>query len=109
ASPAPATPPNSQALDPLSLGWPRSIATNGYELAVYQPQISKWPGNQIEGRFAMAVRPAGTSNETYGVVFFKARTEVDKFSHLVTLEDFQITKVDFPTQRANQKLYQSII
>jgi len=109
ASPAPATPPSGQALDPLSLGWPRSIATNGYELAVYQPQIAKWPGNQIEGRFAMAVRPAGTSNETYGVVFFKARTEVDKFTRLVTLEDFQITKIDFPTQRANQKLYQSII
>jgi hypothetical protein len=96
-------------LDPLSLGWPRFFATNGYEFAVYQPQISKWPGNQLEGRFAIAVRPAGTSNENYGVVFFKTRTEIDKFSRLVTLQDFQITRMDFPTERSLQKLYQTII
>ena len=59
---------------------------------------------RFEGRFAVAVRPAGTSNETYGVVFFKARTEIDKVNRLVTLEDFQITKVDFPTQRAMQQV-----
>jgi len=98
-----------QKLDPLSMQWPRFFATNGYEFAVYHPQVAKWPGNQIEGRFATAVRPAGTSNETLGVVFFKARTEIDKMSRLVTLEDFQITKMDFPTQRAMQKIYQTII
>src|SRR5271169_754464 len=101
--------PPGQTLDPLSLEWPRFFATNGYEFAVYQPQISKWPGNQLEGRFAIAVRPAGTSNETYGVVFFKTRTEIDKFSRLVTLEDFQITRLDFPTQRGMQGIYQTII
>ncbi len=98
-----------QKLDPLSMEWPRFFATNGYEFAVYQPQISKWPGNQIEGRFAVAVRPAGTSNETYGVFFFKARTEIDKVNRLVTLEDFQISKVNFPTQNGMQKIYQMII
>jgi hypothetical protein len=98
-----------QTLDPLSLQWPRFFDTGGYEFAVYQPQISQWPGNQIQGRFAMAVRPAGTSNETYGVVFFTARTEIDKVNRLVTLEDFQVTKADFPTQRANQKQYSTLI
>lgn len=104
-----ASPDQVPGLDPLSLHWPRFINTNDYEFAVYQPQISKWPGNQLEGRFALAVRPAGTSNETYGVVFFKTRTEIDKFNRLVTLEDFQIVKVDFPTQRGLQKVYQAII
>jgi hypothetical protein len=98
-----------QKLDPLALGWPRSFATNGYEFAVYQPQIAAWPGNQLEGRFATAVRPVGTSNETYGVVFFKARTEIDKMSRLVTLDDFQVTKVEFPTQRAQLPVYLAII
>ena len=98
-----------QKLDPLSLQWPRFFSTNGYEFAVYQPQIAKWPGNLLEGRFAIAVRPTGTSNETYGVVFFKARTDIDKLTRLVTLEDFQITKMDFPTQRGMQKIYQTII
>jgi hypothetical protein len=97
-----------QTLDPVSLQWPRFFATNGYEFAVYQPQITQWPGNQIEGRFAAAVRPTGTSNETLGVIFFKARTDIDKVNRLVTLEDFQITKVDFPTQRKMQKTYRTI-
>lgn len=91
------------------MSWPRFFSTNGYEFAVYQPQISKWPGNQIEGRFATGVRPAGTSNETYGVIFFTARTEIDKVNRLVTLEDFQVTKVSFPTQKSLQGTYQAIV
>src|SRR5262245_59849545 len=38
-----------EKLDPLSMQWPRFFATNGYEFAVYQPQIAKWPSNHIEG------------------------------------------------------------
>lgn len=98
-----------QKLDPLSLQWPRFFATNGYEFAVFQPQIAKWPGNQLEGRFAVAVRSAGTTNETLGVISFKARTDIDKVNRLVTLEDFKITKVVYPTQRAMQPIYQTII
>ena len=86
------TPAPGQPLDPLSLGWPRYFSTNGLEFAVYQPQIAQWPGNQIQGRFAVAVRPAGTSNETYGIVFFSARTDIDKVNRLVTLEEFKISK-----------------
>ena len=89
--------------------WPRFFATNGYEFVVYQPQLANWSGNQLEGRFATGVRPAGTSNETYGVVFFKARTEVDKANRLVTLEDVQITRMEFPTERSMQGAYQAII
>lgn len=103
------SPQPGPTLDPLSMQWPRFFATNGYEFAVYQPQIAKWPGNQIQGRFATAVRPAGTSNETYGVVYFTARTEIDKMSRLVTLEDYKLTKVDFPTQSAQEKVYLPII
>src|SRR5262249_44151334 len=93
----------------LSLGWPRSFSAGGYEFAIYQPQISKWPGNQIQGRFATAVRPVGTSNETYGVIFFQARTEIDKVNRLVTLEDFQLTKLDFPTQKAMESQYRALL
>jgi len=105
------TPPTQPGptLDPTALQWPRFITTNGYEFAVYQPQIISWPGNQMDGRFAVAVRPAGTSNETLGVVFFKVRTEIDKVNRLVSMEDYQITKVDFPTQRSLQGTYQGII
>ncbi len=98
-----------QKLDPLALQWPRYFQTNNYEYAIYQPQISAWPSNQIQGRFATAVRPAGTSNEVYGVVYFTARTEIDKVNRLVTLEDFQVTKTDFPTEPTYQQQYVAVM
>ncbi|MCX6924314.1 MAG: carbohydrate-binding family V/XII, partial [Verrucomicrobia bacterium] len=97
-----------QKIDPAFLEWPRVFATNGYEFAVYQPQVSKWQGNQLEGRFATAARTAGTSNETYGVVSFTARTEIDKVNRLVTLEDFKVIKVDFPMDKALQKEFLAV-
>lgn len=98
-----------QTLDPLALQWPRFFNSGTYEFAIYQPQISQWPSNQIRSRFAAAVRPAGTTNETYGVIFFSARTEIDKVNRLVTLEAFQVAKVDFPTQSSMQKQYGAMI
>ena len=94
-----------QVVDPATLAWPRTFAANGYEFALYQPCISTWVGNQLEGRLVVAVRPAGTTNEAYGIVSFQARTEIDKVNRLVTLEEFAITKADFPTQPEKRDLY----
>ena len=80
-----------------------------YQFAVYQPQISSWPGNQLSGRFVVAARPAGTTSETYGIVSFQARTDIDKANRLVTLEDFQITKLDFPTHPAMEDQYRTML
>jgi hypothetical protein len=102
-------PATNQIINPLSLQWPRAFDAAGYEYAVYQPSIDQWPGNQLSGRFAVATRPAGTSNETYGVVWFTARTEIDKMHRLVTLEDFKITKVKFPTEKGLQTQFEAAL
>ncbi|HEX5398998.1 MAG TPA: carbohydrate-binding family V/XII, partial [Verrucomicrobiae bacterium] len=98
-----------QAIDPSTLSWPRFRAADGYEFALYQPAITAWPSNQLQGRLVVAVRPAGTSNETYGVVFFQARTDIDKVNRLVTFEDFQITRLNFPTQPGMEKQYRDML
>ncbi len=103
------TVPGSGQGNSTPLQWPRFYATNGYEFAAYQPQISSWPSNQLEGRFVTAIRPAGTTNETYGIVFFTARTEVDKINRLVTLEDFTITSLNFPTHPAMEDQYRAML
>jgi hypothetical protein len=102
-------PPAGPVINSQALQWPRYFGTNGYEFAVYQPQISSWPANQISGRFVVAVRPAGTTNETYGVVFFNAQTDVDKANRLVTLQDFNIDKLDFPTHPAGEHQYRTML
>ncbi|MEI6085605.1 MAG: carbohydrate-binding family V/XII [Verrucomicrobiota bacterium] len=103
------TPAAGPVINPVALGWPRTFVDGGYEYCVYQPQIASWPGNQLTGRFAMATRLAGTKAETYGVVFFTARTEIDKVNRLVTLEDFQVTNTKFPTQPDMVAQYQIAI
>lgn len=101
--------PSPDKVDPMSLQWPRTFSSDGYDFAIFQPQIDSWTGNQLAGRFATGVRPTGTTNESYGVVFFQARTEVDKVNRLVTLEDFKITRAQFPGQRGMQEQYLAIL
>ena len=45
----------------------------------------------------MAIKPAGAKDETFGVVFATARTQVDKVTRTVVFENLKITKSDFPT------------
>lgn len=101
--------PAGPVVDPATLSWPRYYATNGFEFAVYQPQINAWPGNQLQGRFVVAVRAAGTTQETYGVVFFQAQTAIDKVNRLVTLDNFSITRVSFPGQPAQADQYRGML
>jgi hypothetical protein len=77
--------------------WPRDISLSNAALLVYQPQIDTWEGNRIAFRAAVAIKPAGEKQETFGVVFATARTQVDKVAREVVFEDLRVTKSDFPT------------
>jgi len=92
-APAAATPASKLPADP----WPRDISLSNAAVLVYQPQVSKWVDNQIEFRTALAIKPAGAKDETFGVVFATARTQVDKVMRTVVFENLTITKSDFPT------------
>ena len=50
----------------------------------------------------MAVTPKGQTNPEYGTVWISARSDVDKDSHMVTLENVTINKVSFPEDRARE-------
>jgi len=78
-------------------GWPRQIQKDGNTITLYQPQIERWDGNQLQSRAAVAVETAAAAQPTYGVIWLSARTEVDKERRLVTLEDCTISKGTFPT------------
>ncbi len=102
----PSPPEASQpVIDPATVSWPRTFTVDSEDYAVFQPQISTWTGNQIKGRFAIGVRATGSKDESYGTAAFTARTDIDKANRLVTLEDFAIQSVDFPTQTDKQATY----
>ena len=90
---------------PVADPWPRALSVAGADVLVYQPQINSWNGNQIDFRAALAIKPAGAANETYGVVFATARTQVDKVARRVTFDNLQITRRDFPTLANNGAAY----
>ena len=77
--------------------WPRVVDLSNGQVLVYQPQVNKWDGNRIDFRSALAIKPTGAKEETFGVIFANARTQVDKVARTVVFENLQITKTDFPT------------
>jgi hypothetical protein len=99
----PAGPPTASTLDP----WPRSFIFENSTLLLYQPQVEKWEGNQIDFRSAVAVRKTGAAGESFGVIWGAARTEVNRVAHMVTLEDLTLTRSSFPTLADNGASYVS--
>jgi hypothetical protein len=102
---ASAPPATSVPADP----WPRQVRVANATLLVYQPQVESWEGNTLKFRSAVAVRPAGAKDETFGVIWATVRTQVDKVSHMVALEDLTVTKSNFPTLRDQGASYTSAL
>ena len=77
-------------------GWPRTFTSGTDTFVIYQPQVDKWDGNRVDLYSAVEFKAGKDSPVKYGVVWFQARTEVDKLDRLVTLDQAQVTKVKFP-------------
>ena len=89
-------PPDTN-LTPGGDPWPRAITTHGVTIQVYQPQLNHWTGNTLDAYAAVAIQSEGSHDKAYGVIWFTARTEVDKVNRLVTLERFKLTRWNFPS------------
>ena len=77
-------------------GWPRTITSAADTFIIYQPQVDKWDGNRIDLYAAVELKTGKDGPSKYGVIWFNARTEVDKLNRLVTMDQIQLTKVKFP-------------
>jgi hypothetical protein len=76
--------------------WPREFRSGGVTITAYQPQVESWRGRDLAGRVAVSVKDAASPGEQFGVVWFTAKTDVDRADNLVTAEDITITKGSFP-------------
>jgi hypothetical protein len=100
ALPAPVTAQTANAPAQANLPadpWPRDVSIANAAVLIYQPQVNRWSDNRIDFRAALAIKPTGAQNETFGVAFATARTQVDKVARTVLFENLSVTKVDFPT------------
>jgi len=92
------------AADSADAGWPRELKSGSTTFSVYQPQVDSWNGDRLATRAAVAVLDTGATEPTFGVIWLSARTDVDKTSRLVALENLEITKTSFPSspEKANE-------
>jgi hypothetical protein len=99
AAPAAAPPAAAPAEAPARPAdpWPRDITLATADALIYQPQVESWTGNALAWRVAVALRPNGQKAETFGVLWGTARTDVDRVTRTVELNDLIISKANFPT------------
>jgi hypothetical protein len=76
---------------------------------MYQPQVETWKGDEVHAYAALSVMSTTNKTTKYGVLWFTAKTEVDKVNRQVTLDDFKITKVKFPTMETKEADYQTFL
>jgi len=83
--------------DSADAGWPRQLQGGTTTFSVYQPQVDAWSGNRLQVRAAVAVKDSSNAQPEFGVVWLSARTDVDKMTRLVYIQDLQISKASFPS------------
>jgi hypothetical protein len=105
ASPANPAPATTSAPGNPGDPWPRTISYQGATISIFQPQVESWVGNELKAFSAVRVKTATKQDTDYGVVWFSARTEVDKVNRMVTLDNFVLVKQNFPTLANNGKAY----
>src|ERR1700751_2622178 len=101
--------PETQAGPHVDEAWPRKASRGDETISMYQPQVEAWEVDEVRAYAALALVSKTNKTTKYGVVWFTARTEVDKVNRQVTLDDFQITKVKFPTLEAREAEYQTFL
>ncbi|HEY6968765.1 MAG TPA: hypothetical protein VJA94_06160 [Candidatus Angelobacter sp.] len=89
--------------------WPREAYRGDEKISMYQPQLESWEGEELRAYAALSVSGKNNKAPKYGVVWFTARTEVDKVNRQVTLADFQITKVKLPSMPGKEADYQAFL
>jgi len=98
-----------RAEPPVDEPWPRKATYADETISMYQPQLEAWEGDSLRAYAALAVEGKTNKKTKYGVVWFTAQTEVDKVNRQVTLQDFQITRVKFPTMATKEGEYQAFL
>src|ERR1043165_5368654 len=77
--------------------WPRQFKVNNANVLVYQPQVDSWENNILSFRAVVSITPNGSKQEILGVIWATARTQVNRVSRIVVLDDIKLTKSNFPT------------
>ena len=99
----------TQTKEPSESGWPRTFTSGADTFTIYPPQVDKWNEDLIDLYCAVELKTEKESAAKYGVVWFEARTEVDKVNRLVTLDQAKVTKVKFPVASDKEAILTALL
>lgn len=103
-----ASDPVVDAHPPDPMAWPRVFHDGGITFSIYQPQIDKWDGLNLQCRAAVEVKTLSRP-DSYGVIDITGTTDVDKEGRTVTLRDLNIAKATFPTSQDREMAYLALL
>lgn len=76
--------------------WPKKIdVPNKGIITIYQPQPEALNGNKLTGRAAVSYTQKGSTDATFGAMWFEAIVNTDKTKRMVTIESVKVTKTKF--------------
>jgi hypothetical protein len=87
------------AAAPVATRWPLGVGPADATFTVYQPQVDRWDDERFEGRAAVSLRRKGDQEPTFGVVWLRARTSLERVPGQVALEGIEVVKASFPWER----------
>jgi len=76
--------------------WPRTIERPEATVVIYQPQVDRFDGDELESRAAVAVTPAGATEPVFGAVWMTARVETDRDARRVRVVFVTVDNVRLP-------------
>ena len=96
------------APEPIDGNWPKDFKTSVGTFTVHLPQLDAWDGYRVEYRAAVAFREKEDTPPVYGVAWVENRTDVDKETRLVTLDERKIQKLIFPSAPDKQAAWLAV-
>ena len=98
-------PPDNATTALASVAWPVVFSSGTTTFTIFEPQSDSWDGHQLMARSAVAVRPSGQAQPTYGVISFSAITLVNKTTRTATLAEVKINSADFPSAEGQREFF----
>jgi len=74
--------------------WPKEITRPKATITIYQPQVERFEGNEIEMRAAVSVARGGGAPE-FGAIWIEARVDSDRGERMAMLRDVKVPRVRF--------------
>ena len=78
-----------------SIGWPKSIISDGYTIRIYQPQVEYYEGDSVRSRGAFSILGNGTTDPVFGALWTEATLQTDRVKRTAVLDKIKVLDVKF--------------